>query len=52
MEIETYYKYNKKDQITVLMNFFNFPFFADLKIIKSKDEEIIVFFMPEESDNS
>ena len=45
MEIETFYKYNKTDKITVMVNFFDFPFFADLKITKSKDEEIIVFFM-------
>lgn len=36
MEIETYFKYNsKEDSIRIYINYFEFPYLADLKINKN-----------------
>lgn len=32
MEIETYYKFHKKGDIKVIINYFEYPHLADLKI--------------------
>lgn len=35
MELETFYKFSKEDNISIFMNYFEFPYFADLRIVKS-----------------
>ena len=43
MELDTFYKYNKNESISVVINFFEYPHLADLKISRN-EKEIIVFF--------
>lgn len=43
MELETFYKYSKNEYISVVVNYFDYPHLADLKITRN-EEDLIIFF--------
>jgi hypothetical protein len=46
MEIETFYKYNKDEPITVITNFFEYPHLADIKISRKNEELVVLLRLP------
>lgn len=42
MQIETFYKFNMEGEISVTVNYFEFPHLADIKVLKNGIETVIM----------